>query len=159
MSDLTYPEVGATAGELPAGYRHLRKVRDLGAGRPVFEAASRALLTWQMHERAGVRLVSGPARAVEGADVSFRWWGIPIECRVVDVVDEPDRQGFAYGTLARHPERGEERFVVSIDPETGSVLATITAFSRPSGPLARLAGPAGRFAQDRMTQRYLDSLS
>lgn len=33
-------------------------------------------------------------------------------CQVVYVLDEPDRQGFAYGTLPGQPESGEEAFVI-----------------------------------------------
>ena len=35
--------------------------------------------------------------------------------RVVFVIDEPGRFGFAYGTLPRHVESGEERFLVERD--------------------------------------------
>jgi uncharacterized protein (UPF0548 family) len=39
-------------------------------------------------------------------------------CRIVYVIDEPDRRGFAYGTLPGHPERGEEAFIISRRPAT-----------------------------------------
>jgi uncharacterized protein (UPF0548 family) len=159
MSDLTYLEVGATAGNLPAGYHHVRASQTIGRGRDVFEAASTALLSWQMHERAGLRRLSGPAAATEGFDVAFRWLLVRFECRVVAVVDEPDRRGFAYGTLPRHPESGEERFVVEIDPHTQVVSATIVAFSRPSGWLVRMGGPVPRLVQAYMTRRYLSALA
>ena len=159
MSDLTYADVGATGGELPAGYHHVRESRQIGRGRPTFDRASEALVTWQMHERAGVRLISGPDAASDGQDVAFRWLLLRFECRVVSVVDEPNRRGFTYGTLARHPESGEERFMIEIDERTDVVTATITAFSRPSNLLVRLGGPVLRLVQARMTQRYLASLT
>lgn len=158
MSELTYPEVGATAGALPDGYHHVRMSRELGVGRAVFEAAAERVMTWEMHRGAGVRVIDAPPRAVVGADVRCAWLGIRIECRVVDVIDEPDRQGFAYGTLPRHPEIGEERFVVEIDPN-GLVTARVVAFSRPSGLIMRLGAPVGRVVQKRMTERYLDALT
>ena len=158
MSELTYPEVGATAGALPAGYHHVRATRVIGKGRRDFDAASTALLSWQMHERAGVRKLWGPDVATAGRDMAFRWLALRFECRVVSVLDEPDRRGFTYGTLARHPERGEERFVVEIDPETQGVTATITAFSKPSGWVVRAGGPVPRLVQAFMTRRYLDAL-
>ncbi|MFC5678439.1 DUF1990 domain-containing protein [Aeromicrobium endophyticum] len=158
MSELTYPEVGATAGALPAGYHHVRASRLVGRGRDAFEAAASDLLSWRTHEHAGVRKVSGPDVATVGRDVAFRWLTLRFECRVVSVIDEPDRRGFAYGTLARHPECGEERFVVEIDPLTQEVTATITAFSKPSGWLARAGGPVARVVQAHMTRRYLASL-
>jgi uncharacterized protein (UPF0548 family) len=36
-------------------------------------------------------------------------------CRIVAVVDDPDRYGFAYGTLTVYPETGEESFLVVRD--------------------------------------------
>jgi uncharacterized protein (UPF0548 family) len=36
-------------------------------------------------------------------------WPRDVPCRVVYVVDEPRRAGFAYGTLPGHPEIGGER--------------------------------------------------
>jgi uncharacterized protein (UPF0548 family) len=158
MSELTYPEVGATAGDLPLGYHHVRASRELGHGRDVFAAAVEKVLTWQMHRGAGVRVIDAPPRATVGAHVRCSWLGIRIECRVVDVVDEPDRQGFAYGTLPRHPEIGEERFVVEIDPSTELVTARVVAFSKPSGWVMRLGAPVGRLIQKRMTERYLNAL-
>ncbi|MET0820545.1 MAG: DUF1990 domain-containing protein, partial [Aeromicrobium sp.] len=158
MSELTYPEVGATAGELPVGYHHVRVSRVIGSGRRDFDTASTALLSWQMHERAGVRKLSGPGVATVGSDVAFRWLVLRFECRVVSVLDEPDRRGFTYGTLAKHPECGEERFVVEIDPATDDVTATITAFSKPSGWVVRAGGPVPRLVQAFMTRRYLTAL-
>lgn len=158
MSELTYPEVGATEGDLPAGYHHVRVSRVIGSGRRQFDAASAALLSWQMHQRAGVRRLSGPDVATTGSDVAFRWLVLRFECRVVSVLDEPNRRGFTYGTLARHPECGEERFVVEIDPATDEVTAAITAFSKPSGWVIRAGGPVPRLVQSFMTRRYLASL-
>lgn len=158
MSDLTYPEVGATEGELPDGYHHVRASRMIGQGRDAFDSASTTLLSWRMHRRAGVRKVFGPDVAVQGHDVAFRWLLLRFECRVVSVIDEPECRGFVYGTLRRHPECGEERFVVELDPQTQAVTATITAFSKPSTRIVRAGGPVPRFIQARMTQRYLRAL-
>ena len=158
MTRLTYPEVGATAGELPDGYHHVRATRELDIGRAAFEAAAEKVMTWQMHRGAGVKVMVAPPRATVGAEVRCSWLGIRIECRVVEVVDEPDRRGFAYGTLPRHPEIGEERFVVEIDPSTDLVTAQVVAFSKPSGVIMRLGAPVGRLVQKRMTERYLDAL-
>lgn len=153
MTDLTYSEVGASAREpLPAGYHHVRASRSLGA--VDFDAAAGAVMTWQLQERSGVRRVSGPDRVTVGADVRFRFFGQKVPCRVVDVVDEPDRRGFAYGTLPGHPETGEERFVVERDP----VTVTVTAFSNHALWRTKLAGPLGRLLQRTMTQRYLKAL-
>jgi uncharacterized protein (UPF0548 family) len=158
LSDLTYPEVGATAGKLPEGYHHVRASRTIGHGPADFDTASAVLLSWQMHQRAGVRKIAGPDVVVDGRNVTFRWLLLRFECRVVSVVDEPLCRGFTYGTLPRHPESGEERFVVELDPQTEAVSATITAFSKPSTWIVRAGGPVPRFVQAHMTQRYLHAL-
>ncbi len=78
----------------------------------------------------------------------------PVE--VVYLMDEPDRQGFAYGTLPGHPECGEERFVIV---RSGlAVRAEIDAFSQPAVWFMRAAGPVGRLVQRVVTDRYLRSL-
>ena len=96
-----------------------------------------------MENRIGLRL--GPLRT----------WAA---CRVVYVVDEPSRKGFAYGTLPGHPECGEESFIVSID-EGGSVRFDVTAFSRNARWFARLGGPLTGLVQRAVTWRYLDAVS
>ncbi len=78
--------------------------------------------------------------------------------RVVRAVDEPRRCGFAYGTLPGHPERGEEAFFVE-HHDDDTVSFTITAFSRPSTRLAKLAGPLGGVVQRRIAERYLRSMA
>lgn len=42
---------------------------------------------------------------------------ISAPCRVVYLVAEPARPGFAYGTLPRHPERAEEVFLIELQPD------------------------------------------
>lgn len=77
--------------------------------------------------------------------------------RVVYVIDEASRVGFAYGTLAGHPESGEESFIVEHRADD-SVWLTIRAFSRPSTWYYRLAAPILRFQQAKFTRRYLRAL-
>ncbi|WP_433613416.1 DUF1990 domain-containing protein [Prescottella agglutinans] len=152
--NLTYREVGATAGELPAGYRHVRESVHIGRGEDMFLAASDALMRWDVHRRAGLRVAAESPVAVPGTTVELRWFGFMIPCRVVYVIDKADRRGFAYGTLSGHPESGEERFCVERAPD-GSVRATITAFSRPGRWFTRIGDPAARVVQRYMTRRYL----
>jgi uncharacterized protein (UPF0548 family) len=145
MSDLTYAEVGATReGALPAGYNHLRYRRYLG-GREAFDVAGEALLTWRMHRAAGIRMDASAERAAPGVTVRT---GLGVgalrlvaPCEVIWTVEEPDRAGFGYGTLAGHPERGEESFLVTRDAK-GRVWFSVTAFSRPDRWYTRAAGPA-----------------
>ena len=51
--------------------------------------------------------------------------------RVVYVIDEPDRKGFACGTRHGHPASGEELFLLTRD-EDGSVVFTYRSVMRPS---------------------------
>jgi uncharacterized protein (UPF0548 family) len=157
---LTYPEVGATARTLPGEYRIIRRTARLPAAG--FEAATRDLFGWRVHERAGLRVAASDARVSPDAVVVLRIGIGPLAvrapCRVVYVVDEPARRGFAYGTLPGHAERGEEAFVLERQDD-GTTIFTITAFSRPATLLARCAGPLGRRVQDLVTERYLAALA
>ena len=157
---LTYPEIGATAGELPDGYQHLHAARVVGSGRELFDRCAETVMTWGVQRGSGLLVVPG-SRVTVGAENRIglrlgplRTWA---PCRVVYVVEEPERRGFAYGTLTGHPECGEESFVVSID-EDGSVQFDVTAFSRPARWFARLGGPVTRLIQRRVTWRYLDAV-
>jgi Domain of unknown function (DUF1990) len=67
-----------------------------------------------------------------------------------------DRCGFAYGTLAGHPESGEESFVVA-QTATG-IRFEVTAVSRPAGMVARIGAPVARAIQRRTSRRYLSAL-
>jgi uncharacterized protein (UPF0548 family) len=160
-AELTYPEVGRTAGSLPAGYHHLTQSELIGHGHRLFTDAGNAVLQWQVQIRAGLEVSVSAPTAVQGAVVVLGLGIGPFRlrapCRVVYVVDGPSRRGFAYGTLAGHPESGEEAFMVE-HHDDDTVSFAVTAFSRPSTWLAKIAGPLGRIAQDRMTARYLSSL-
>lgn len=144
-SGFSFPEVGATrTGPLPAGYHHLRHQTLIGHGRDVFEAAGAAVTTWAMHRKSGARVRAGSARAEPGTAVEIALGAGPLRiaapCEVVWTAYEEDRTGFAYGTLAGHPESGEESFVVDRRAD-GSVWFTVTAFSRPARWYTRAAGP------------------
>jgi uncharacterized protein (UPF0548 family) len=157
---MNYPDIGLTARELPSGYRHVRRSTLLGTGPQVFADAAAALMGWQLHLRAGIE-VSASGTAAPGTDVLLRArigpMRLAVPCRVVYIVDESGRRGFAYGTLDGHPESGEESFVIRRD-EGGAVSVVITAFSRPATRLARAAGPLGRAVQHQITGRYLRAL-
>jgi uncharacterized protein (UPF0548 family) len=157
--EVTYDEVGASLGELPAGYAHGRFVADLGDAPGTFEAAVEALRRWEAHRGAGITVVPAGARVETGTVIAQRVRTGPLTsvacCRVVEVVEAADRFGFAYGSLPVHPVRGEEAFVVSRDPATGSIRFEVTAFSNPSHPLLRIAPPISRAVQERVTRRYL----
>jgi uncharacterized protein (UPF0548 family) len=161
-AELTYDQVGATSGALPAGYHHLVRRVVIGTGDARFDAASDALLGWQMHLRSGLQVSASSELVVPGAVAMLGLRAGPLRlgapCRVVYVLDEPRRKGFAYGTLPGHPESGEEAFVIDL-ADDDTVSFSVIAYSRPASALARLAGPIGRLAQGRMTDRYVRSLA
>jgi uncharacterized protein (UPF0548 family) len=159
-SSFTYPEVGATATQLPQGYAYLRAQRIVGQGKVLFEECGENILNWGIQKGAGFRLEKS-GRLTTGAQnrLGLHWgpfqtWAV---CQVVYVIDEPKLKGFAYGTLPGHPERGEESFIVSLDDE-GLVRFDILAFSRPARWFSKLGSPLLRFLQQHVTWKYLDAV-
>ena len=152
----SYPAVGSTATTPPPGYTvdHTR-VR-LGSGRTVFQAATASLGRWDQFRLGWVQAVPtvSPIRVGTTVAVLARvlglWW--LNACRIVYVVDEDDRFGFAYGTLPGHAESGEERFLIEWDRTDDSVWYDLLAFSRPRHPLARLGYPFTRRTQRRFAR-------
>ncbi|WP_042390975.1 DUF1990 family protein [Streptacidiphilus melanogenes] len=141
--DFSYPEVGATlpgGGVLPPGYSHLHHRARIGHGEAAFRAAADALGTFRMHRRLPVGVTASVPRAEVGVQVTVTLAGVVrAPCRIVWVVDEPDRYGWAYGTLTGHPECGEEAFLLTRDQD-GGVWLDVVAFSRPAGRVARALG-------------------
>ncbi len=159
---VSYEPVGATlAGiEPPSAYHRLHVTRPIGNGTERFEAAKQAIADWAGHRRAGAFLQPQRPALETGSEVALalRVWPLWVTaaCRIVAVIDEPDRFGFAYGTLPHHPESGEESFVVAREPSTDAVTLEITAYSLPASWPAKLGGPVGRAFQRFMAGRYLD---
>ena len=156
----TYPEVGATRTMAPDGYHSIcERVTLLGAD---FDQAVIELMSWQVQRRAAFTVVASSPTIEVGAVAQLRlgWGAVALRSpvRVVSVVDEPDRRGFAYGTLPGHPESGEEAFVLERLPD-GLVVFEITAFSRPATWWSRLGAPATRLVQRVITRRYLRALA
>lgn len=157
-ASLTYDFRGATLrGERPPGYRHDDEVIALGTGDECWRRAVQALRDWSVHRGAGL-VVSDGAVVEPGAVVALAaplpvGWVIAA-CRVVDVIDEANRFGFAYGTLPTHPETGEELFLLERG-EDGTVVFRIIVLSRLAAPWTRVASPVARIIQSRATRRYL----
>lgn len=155
---LSYPEHGATAGELPAGYHHMRREQPLGVGEELFADAADQVMRWQMQRGAGVTIESSTAVAQPGTAVVVGVGPLKGACRVIYVVDEPHRRGFAYGTLDGHPESGEEYFGVRFDPADNTVYAEIVAFSRPGRWWSKAGSRVASLVQQHITNRYMQSL-
>ena len=150
---LTYDAVGATAcSETPAGFTADHNRQLLGRGAATFEHAKAAVRAWTMFPRPWTAIEPEAAPIVADGVVAVHvrvlglWW--LNASRIVYVIDEPRRFGFAYGTLPGHAERGEERFLVEwLDDD--AVWYDLRAFSKPRHLLARLAYPITRAYQRR----------
>jgi uncharacterized protein (UPF0548 family) len=157
-----YPDIGASlVGVKPEGFHNDRYEALLGRGTETFQRAVSGLKAWKAHTVPGFRVFPQGEQIRTGATVVVTL-GTPLlalaaPCRIVGVIDEQARWGFAYGTLPGHPEAGEEAFVVSISPDE-TVCFEIMAFSRPGDPLVRLAGALGRGIQKGGTNAYLHAL-
>jgi uncharacterized protein (UPF0548 family) len=159
----SYPEVGQTRdGQLPRRYHHIEVSRVLGQGAATFQAARSALRDWAGHRAAGIDVGHPPPLLEPGQVVRLvvrvqPLWA-SLHDRIVWVLDEPGRFGFAYGTLAAHAERGEESFLVEHFDDDRVVLA-VRAFSRQAHWLSRLGWPVARLVQARATRAYLDGVA
>ena len=164
---LTYTAVGdSLKPELiarpPRGYRATERRATIGAGRVAFDRASAATLRWEIKTRAGFRVIRvgehGAFRSdepvVKGECAIVRFGPVRETVRVIRIVDEPRRRGFAYGTLPEHPLRGEEAFLVEWRADD-TVDLVVRSFSRPSTLLGWLAYPLLLTAQQIFVRRYL----
>jgi uncharacterized protein (UPF0548 family) len=77
--------------------------------------------------------------------------------RVVYVIDDPNRVGFAYGTLHGHPASGEEAFILE-HRDDDSVWLTVRSFSRPASFGWRLLAPVYAQVRKGITAKYLRAL-
>jgi uncharacterized protein (UPF0548 family) len=155
----SYPEVGASRGQAPAGYNvdHNRVL--LGSGEGAFVKAVAAINSWQMFNLGWCRVYPAAAPIEVGTTVAvlvrhFGFWSLNA-CRIVYLLAEEgglQRYGFAYGTLAGHAEVGEERFSVEWDKVDGSVWYDLYAFSYPGHLMARVGYPLSRALQRRFAK-------
>jgi uncharacterized protein (UPF0548 family) len=158
--DFSYPEVGATSGELPAGYSIDRTRVELGQGERPFLAGKQVLQTWRHFALGWVEAVPVDTPIVQGTVVIIAGRALGVwqlnACRIVYVIDEQQddavRFGFAYGTLPGHVERGEEQFLIEWNLRDNKVSYSILAFSRPRHVLAKLGYPLMRRLQKRFAR-------
>jgi len=158
----SYPEVGATAGELPTGYIVDHNRVKLGTGKETYEQAIAALRKWKQFDLGWVKIMPDETPLEVGATVAiqakaFGFWSLSAS-RIVYLINEDaplKRFGFAYGTLPDHVECGEERFTIEWHAGADSVWYEISAFSRPQNPLVRLGFPLARMLQKRFVRESL----
>jgi uncharacterized protein (UPF0548 family) len=156
--EFTYAEVGATNATLPNGYTVDHNRVQLGHGEAIYRQAVEVLRDWRQFDLGWVTVVPRGVTVEVGATVAvkaraFGTWSLNAS-RVVYVIDERRRFGFAYGTLPDHVESGEERFLIEW-LEDDSVWYDILAFSRPHHPLVKLSVPLARMLQKRFARDSL----
>jgi len=168
--DLNYGPVGATRPDddrwtsPPVGHRSYERTVRVGQGEADWQAAAAAVLAWGVKTRSGFAVEPGPGvdpLVTAGADywlvASLGPFTVREPVRVIAVVDETARCGFAYGTLDGHPVSGEESFVVHRSPD-GAVWLTLRSLTRPASGRWRVAFPAILLAQRWYRFRYLRAL-
>lgn len=153
---VTYAPVGAANdGDAPPGFvlDHNRQL--LGRGAAVFARAREDIRRWRMFPAPWTVIEPADAPIVKDQLVAVHirvlglWW--LNAARIVYVIDEPRRFGFAYGTLPGHVERGEERFLVEW-LENDEVWYDLRAFSRPRYWMVQLGRPIARALQRRFAR-------
>lgn len=157
----SYPHGSATQHAPPPGWVVDHNRICLGSGPAAWDAARTAIRSWQMFRLGWVEVHGTEAPLAPGLTVAplahaFGVWFLNA-CRVVYLIDEERRFGFAYGTLADHAERGEERFLVEWR-EDDSVWYDLLAFSRPGHWLTWLGFPVVRRLQKRFAAGSLAAM-
>jgi len=158
-----FDEPGGTreGDSAPPGYVSDRYGCELGRGDRVFRVARAAIETFRMYPAPWTDVISNHAIDVDAVFVArIRHLGIWSlnPCRIIDVVDEPERYGFAFRTLRGHAERGEERFEVVWDRASDAVAYRVAAFSRPAHLLARIGSPIARAYQLRFQRESCEAM-
>ena len=161
-SSFSYENVGLSLTGSPTGYNVDHNRISIGSDVQDFELAKAAIKNWKMFDFPWVQLCWSNTPIEVGRTVAivvghFGFWSMSA-ARIVYVIDEPNRFGFAYGTLTDHVESGEERFSVELDRTTGEVWYDLFAFSRPAHPLAKLGLPVSRYLQKSFTADSLAAM-
>lgn len=157
----TYDAVGRAGDFQPPGFdRDVRREiighgeRDFCVARDIFRRWGQFPAPWtEIHPR------NAPIRSGESLAMLARahglWW--TNACRIVYVIDEPARFGFAYGTLAEHVECGEEQFLLEL-ADDGAVWYDLRSFSRPRLRVVRLFYPLARRLQRRFARETMSQM-
>jgi len=142
---------GLRVSKLPAGFAHDLSRSHIGTGRKSFGAAARAFEEWKQFDlgwvavaNPGTRIDIGEIVAVEVRSLGL--WSLNLS-EIVDVTREREAFGFIYKTTPHHAEEGEERFLLTFDPQTEQVQYELEAVSRPHHWLAKLGYPFTRSLQ------------
>jgi uncharacterized protein (UPF0548 family) len=159
-ADLSYHHVGSTlTPEPPSGVPERLVTREVDGS---LAAATAALRAWALHR--GIRGAIHPAEAALAIGTTllvvapFGPFQMAVPDRIVGLVDDPERFGFAYGTLDGHAEAGEELFLAE-QVAPGRLRLTLRIHARPGTTLARIGTPVVILLQRAAARRYLDAWS
>ncbi|MFC8681235.1 DUF1990 family protein [Microbacterium ureisolvens] len=142
------------------GYRRWEKSAVLGSGAELWTWVTAEVLRWGVKTRSGFS-VTPAATVVTGMRpvIMAHPFGMSIRepVEVLDVVETPERVGFAYRTLPGHPISGEEAFIVHRDGD--DVVLTIRSLTRAADSRRwRVVYPVLLVAQKVARRRYLRAL-
>ncbi|HEY5933909.1 MAG TPA: DUF1990 domain-containing protein [Kofleriaceae bacterium] len=152
----SYEEIGHTryGARTHRGFDVDHNRQLLGHGKELYLRAHAAIRAWKMFPEPWTaiepKVSIHPEQTVAVLVHAVGLWWLNA-ARIVYVIDEPRRYGFAYGTLPGHAERGEERFSVEWLADD-SVWYDLYAFSRPRHLAARVAAPMTRALQRRFAR-------
>jgi uncharacterized protein (UPF0548 family) len=150
------PRAGLKMATLPAGLAHDCSRTQLGRGPKVFQGAVRAFQQWRQFDLHWVRVANPSARIEVGQIIAVEvhtlgLWSLNLS-QIVGVTSDAHAFGFIYKTTPQHVEEGEERFLLTIDQNTGAVQYELEAVSRPRHWFAKLGYPIARGFQHRFAR-------
>ena len=155
---LGYPDAGVSGRtSLPDGWCEASAEEVVGAGVAAFDAASDDLMSFALHRRAGVRVVT--ADPATWTDLDLLDGPMRGPCRLLRVIDESLRQGVVVGTLERNRAVAEHRCHLELDPDRGTVRATVRAVWRPrAGTVLPGAAERERWSYRNLVDRLVREL-
>lgn len=136
----------------------------IGEGDQVWQKAKEALQQWQHFPPSFTKIYQNTpdtTKIAEGNVVVVMiyilglWWRNT--AKIVYTFDEPNRFGFAYGTLQDHAEKGEEAFWISKDKDS-NITYHIHAISKPKFWAAKLAYPLTRKYQRKFARESIQNM-
>lgn len=156
-----YQAILGTKKEGIVGYDNDHNFIEIGKLQKNWDQAKAALNEWRQFPVPWTKIESSSEKIKEGLTVGvyfkiFGLWWIN-SARVVYTIDEPNKFGYAYGTLPGHLESGEECFWIERD-DNGMISYHIRAFSKPDHFLVRLAYPIARMFQKKFVKESLKAM-
>lgn len=149
-------------GVVPEDFMSKSWTMSVGQGRNDFNNACEAMRKWKGYDAA--RIIREPAEpdlqlnnTLILAIPALGLFHVTAMCEILEVVDEENRFGFAYGTLDHHPECGEERFIIELH-EDESVTFTVDAIYKHGAMGIKVVTPLATYLQAKAITKYLEGI-